>query len=327
MTDTLAQVQLQLQGAQTAHDIDQIKSQYLGKSGSLNSELKTLKDLDEQDRREVGKKLNLLKKKIIELVAQAHENMKESRAKVVLAQADDVTVKARVLSQGGRHPISLAREHLIQFMQKHAFRCVEGPEIESEYYNFDCLNVPHHHPARQDHDTFYLRNTEYLLRTHTSPVQIRVLEKGNLPLRICSTGRVYRSDFDATHTPMFHQMEALVIDQKSNFSHLKYIIHKMLNDFFSEELTVRFRPAYFPFTEPSAEVDIKKGGQWLEVLGCGMVHPDVLDRLNIDSKKYQGYAFGCGIDRLAMIKYDLPDLRALFENELGLLSQFRQVIP
>ena len=324
MDEVIAQLKQKLLDAQDAHQIDQIKAHYLGKNGVVNDQLKTLKDLPVEMRKEGGMRLNLLKNEILSLVKDAHASVQAKAADKKLSNAPDMSIRTRPSWRGSRHPVSMAKDDLSRFMIQHAFRVVDGPEIEDEYYNFDCLNVPEHHPARQDHDTFYIGDVGKLLRTHTSPVQIRTLQTESLPLRICSIGRVYRSDFDATHTPMFHQMEGLVVDKKANFSNLKYLLHSMLKSFFGTDMPIRFRPAYFPFTEPSAEVDIKRDDEWLEVLGCGMVHPAVLERCEIDPDVYQGYAFGCGIDRLAMLKYRLPDLRALFENEIDLLSQFQR---
>ena len=199
----------------------------------------------------------------------------------------------------------------------------DGPEIEDEYHNFTALNIPGNHPARAMHDTFYFNN-EYLLRTHTSPIQIRSMERDGVPIRVIAPGKVYRRDSDITHTPMFHQVEGLVIDKDINFTHLKGILHDFINSFFNDEMSLRFRPSYFPFTEPSAEVDLlSNDGQWLEILGCGMVHPKVLDNLGIDNKKYSGYAFGMGVERLTMLKYGIKDIRLFYENDLSFLSQFK----
>ncbi len=325
MDEVIAQVRSKLIDAQNSHDVDQVKAFYLGKNGLITQQLKALKDMDPDQRKSEGVRLNSFKDKVLVEIKLAHDKINRDNQARKIAAMDDMSVDGRRTWYGSAHPVSMALSHLSQFMRMHGFTVVDGPEIENEYYNFDCLNVPDYHPARQDHDTFYFEGIERLLRTHTSPVQIRTLEKQVPPVRICSIGRVYRSDFDATHTPMFHQMEGLVIDRTANFANLKYMLHKMVNDFFADDVSVRFRPAYFPFTEPSAEVDIRRGDEWLEVLGCGMVHPAVLEKCGVDTDVYHGYAFGCGIDRLAMLKYGLPDLRALFENDIDLLDQFRQV--
>lgn len=213
------------------------------------------------------------------------------------------------------------RERIIQLFTSIGFSVAEGPEIENEYYNFEALNIPAHHPARAEQDTFYFPNG-YLLRAHTSTVQVRVMEKQKPPLRVIAPGRVYRRDMDPTHTPMFHQVEGLVIDQHCTFATLKGVLHDFLNRFFETELKLRFRPSFFPFTEPSAEVDIQYNKGWLEVLGCGMVHPNVLRNMNIDPEIYSGFAFGIGLERLAMLRYGIDDIRLLFENDLRFLRQF-----
>jgi phenylalanyl-tRNA synthetase alpha chain len=234
----------------------------------------------------------------------------------------DVTLPGRGQQIGSLHPVTQVRLRVIQLFSAMGFTVAEGPEIEDDYHNFEALNIPSYHPARDSHDTFFFPNG-LLLRTHTSNVQIRTMKKQAPPLRIITIGRVYRCDYDQTHTPMFHQLEGLVIDKHCNMGHLKALLQDFLQKFFETELEFRFRPSFFPFTEPSAEVDMRKAdGNWLEILGCGMVHPQVLKNVNIDPEEYSGFAFGLGLDRLAMLFYGIPDLRVLFENDLRMLSQF-----
>ena len=235
----------------------------------------------------------------------------------------DVSLPGRKVEIGGLHPVTITIERVTKFFSELGFSVESGPEIESDYYNFDALNIPKHHPARADHDTFWF-NPELLLRTQTSGVQIRTMEKKQPPIRIMAPGRVYRNDYDQTHTPMFHQIELLYVDKNANFTELKGLLHDFLRAFFEEDLQVRFRPSYFPFTEPSAEVDVMgKNGKWLEVLGCGMVHPNVLRNVGIDPNEYSGFAVGMGVERLTMLRYNVTDLRAFFENDLRFLKQFK----
>ena len=234
----------------------------------------------------------------------------------------DITLPARPRTQGNLHPITLVSERMQNFFRQAGFAPATGPEVESDYYNFEALNIPDHHPARTMHDTFYF-DAHHLLRTHTSGVQIRTMEQSTPPIRIISSGRVYRSDSDQTHSPMFHQMEGLYVSEHSSFADLKGLMHEFLEQFFGKKLTVRFRPSYFPFTEPSAEVDIlADNGKWLEVLGCGMVHPKVLENCQIDSTRYRGFAFGMGIEWFAMLYYGVNDLRLFFQNDVRFLRQF-----
>ena len=234
----------------------------------------------------------------------------------------DITLPGRTYLSGSIHPITATLIEIENIFINAGFLIKDGPEIENEYYNFSALNIPKNHPARAMHDTFYV-GSDLLLRTHTSPVQIRSMEKEGVPIKVIAPGKVYRRDSDLTHIPMFHQVEGLVIDQGINFSHLKGILHEFINCFFEKELELRFRPSYFPFTEPSAEVDIlSEDGKWLEILGCGMVHPKVLENLDLDSEIYTGYAFGMGVERLVMLKYDIKDIRLFYENDLNFISQF-----
>jgi len=235
----------------------------------------------------------------------------------------DVSLPGSKTETGGLHPVTITINRVTKFFSELGFSVETGPEIESDYYNFDALNIPKHHPARADHDTFWF-NPELLLRTQTSGVQIRTMEKMQPPIRIMAPGRVYRNDYDQTHTPMFHQIELLYVDKKANFTELKGLLHDFLRAFFEEDLQVRFRPSYFPFTEPSAEVDVMgKNGKWLEVLGCGMVHPNVLRNVGIDPNEYSGFAVGMGVERLTMLRYNVTDLRSFFENDLRFLKQFK----
>ena len=235
----------------------------------------------------------------------------------------DVSLPGRKTETGGLHPVTITINRVTKFFSELGFSVETGPEIESDYYNFDALNIPKHHPARADHDTFWF-NPELLLRTQTSGVQIRTMEKMQPPIRIMAPGRVYRNDYDQTHTPMFHQIELLYVDKKANFTELKGLLHDFLRAFFEEDLQVRFRPSFFPFTEPSAEVDImRQNGKWLEVLGCGMVHPSVLRNVGIDPEEYSGFAVGMGVERLTLLRYNVTDLRSFFENDLRFLKQFK----
>ncbi len=264
-----------------------------------------------------------------DIIAQEALNIrkqtKESSAlNVHLAEETiDISLPGRTMENGGFHPVTRTIDRIETFFSELGFSVESGPEIEDAYYNFDALNIPGHHPARADHDTFWFDATR-LLRTQTSGVQIRIMEKQKPPIRIISPGRVYRNDYDQTHTPMFQQMEGFIVDKNISFSNLKWTLHDFLHNFFEEELKIRFRPSYFPFTEPSAEVDVmNKNGKWLEVLGCGMVHPSVLRNVNIDPEVYSGFAFGMGIERLTMLRYRVTDLRAFFENDLRFLKQFK----
>ncbi|MGL5332210.1 MAG: phenylalanine--tRNA ligase subunit alpha, partial [Aeromonas veronii] len=239
------------------------------------------------------------------------------------AETIDVSLPGRRIENGGLHPVTRTIERIERLFGEMGFKVARGPEIEDGFHNFDALNIPAHHPARTDHDTFYF-NPDLMLRTHTSGVQIRTMEHQQPPIRIIAPGRVYRNDYDMTHTPMFHQVEGLLVDEHASFTELKGILHDFLRNYFEEDLTIRFRPSYFPFTEPSAEVDVMgKNGKWLEVLGCGMVHPNVLRSVGIDPEKYSGFAFGMGVERLTMLRYGVNDLRAFFENDLRFLKQFK----
>jgi phenylalanyl-tRNA synthetase alpha chain len=303
--------------------VEQLRVQYLGKKGQLTTLLKAVVDLPVEQRPEMGKIINQAKQELQDLLAKQDALLSEQVLKNRLqSETIDVTLPGRGQDIGALHPVTQVRQRVIQLLSTLGFTVADGPEIEDDYHNFEALNIPSYHPARDSHDTFFFPNG-LLLRTHTSNVQIRTMKNQAPPLRIITLGRVYRCDSDQTHTPMFHQLEGLVIDTHCTMGHLKALLQDFLQKFFETELEFRFRPSFFPFTEPSAEVDIRKAdGGWLEVLGCGMVHPQVLKNVNIDPEKFSGFAFGMGLDRLAMLKYGIPDLRLLFENDLRLLTQF-----
>ena len=303
-------------------DLESVYKSFLGKNGELNKLLKTLGSLPSEERREAGQSLNALKKEIEVIYSKRQHDLIDLDAERKLKnERIDVTLTGISREQGTFHPITLTINSISDFFESLGFDVASGPEVETDYYNFEALNVPADHPAKDMHDTFYLGNGD-LLRTHTSPVQIRTMEQKDPPLRIICPGRVYRKDSDLTHTPMFHQIEGLVLEEGASFAQLKGLLNDFLTDFFGQEMELRFRPSYFPFTEPSAEVDIRWKKGWLEILGCGMVHPNVLEMAGIDTKKYSGFAFGLGAERMAMLKHDIPDLRAFFENDHRFLKQF-----
>ena len=302
--------------------LDKTYKSYLGKSGQVNSLLKSLGDLPNENRREAGKLLNDLKSDIENLYKTKTSEISKAANELKLAnQKIDVGLPAVYQEDGSFHPVTKTIDEISSFFESIGFEIESGPEIETDYYNFEALNVPEDHPAKDMHDTFYLKDSG-LLRTHTSPVQIRTMENKNPPHRIICPGKVYRKDSDLTHTPMFHQIEGLVVEEGASFAQLKGLLNDFLQDFFGREVELRFRPSYFPFTEPSAEADIRWEKNWLEVLGCGMVHPNVLEMVGVDTKKYSGFAFGLGVERMAMLKYDIPDLRLFFENDYRFLKQF-----
>ena len=305
--------------------LDQVRVDYLGKKGEITALLKTLGQATPEERKELGQAVNKAKQALQQHIYQRKEALEAEVLRQKLAsETIDVTLPGRKMDQGGYHPVSRTIQRIESFFNELGFQVKSGPEVEDDFHNFDALNIPEHHPARADHDTFYF-NPKVMLRTQTSGVQIRTMGTEQPPLRIISPGRVYRNDYDQTHTPMFHQVEGLMVDENVSFTELKGILHDFLHNFFEEDLDIRFRPSYFPFTEPSAEVDVrsKKTGKWLEVLGCGMVHPNVLKSVNIDPEKYTGFAFGMGVERLTMLRYGVTDLRAFFENDLRFLKQFR----
>ena len=311
---------------QKAKDLRALENSYtdlLGKNGEINLLLKGLGKLPQEKRKNSGKALNELKSSLEAIFQSRRNHLKEKIFSEELKRDSlDVTLPGRTRESGTLHPVTSTIIEISNFFVSMGFDIRSGPEAESEYYNFEALNIPEDHPAKDMHDTFYLDNG-VLLRTHTSPVQIRTMEKQGPPIRIICPGRVYRKDSDLTHTPMFHQIEGLVLEENASFAVLKGMLKDFINSFFGNETELRFRPSYFPFTEPSAEVDIKWKKGWLEILGCGMVHPNVLEMSGINSKKYSGFAFGLGPERMAMLKYNIPDLRSFFENDLRFLKQFK----
>jgi phenylalanyl-tRNA synthetase alpha chain len=302
--------------------LEQIRVSYLGKKGLLTARLKELGKLGPEERPQAGQLINDAKERLQELLAQRRQDLELLQEEALTkASTIDITLPGRGMQQGGIHPVTRTLREIESLFVQAGFGIADGPEIEDNYHNFEALNIPETHPARAMHDTFYI-NSELLLRTHTSNVQIRYMEQHNPPLAIIAPGRVYRCDSDMTHTPMFHQVEGLLIDEGITFSDLKGLLQDFLRNFFNQDLQVRFRPSYFPFTEPSAEVDIMGRNGWLEVLGCGMVHPNVLENVGIDSEKFTGLAFGMGVERLTMLKYGIDDLRLFFENDIRFLNQF-----
>jgi len=314
--------------------LDQVRVQFLGKKGAITEKMQGLGKLPAEERRDAGKVINVAKQTVQKAIETRRQNLEtEELDRKLASEAIDVTLPGRGQQNGGLHPVTRTLHRIEALFTRLGFEVAEGPEIENDYYNFEALNIPESHPARAMHDTFYF-DEHTVLRTHTSPVQVRVMTEREPPLRIIAPGRVYRCDSDLTHTPMFHQVEGLLVDDRVTFADLKGIIDEFLRHFFERDLSVRFRPSYFPFTEPSAEVDIQcvmcsgKGCRvcshtgWLEVLGCGMVHPAVLSHVNVDSEKFTGFAFGMGVERLAMLRYGVNDLRLFFENDLRFLRQF-----
>jgi phenylalanyl-tRNA synthetase alpha chain len=314
--------------------LDEVRVRFLGKQGLLTAQLKQLGKLPAAERPLAGQAINKAKQLLQGLIEQRKSTLEQQElASRLGSERIDVTLPGRGQGQGGLHPVTRTLQRIDELFSRAGFAIEEGPEIEDDYHNFEALNIPAQHPARAMHDTFYF-DAHLLLRTHTSPVQIRTMESAGPPLKIIAPGRVYRCDSDLTHTPMFHQVEGLLVDEDVSFADLKGVLYDFLQSFFERDLKIRFRPSYFPFTEPSAEVDIECvmcGGEgcrvcshtgWLEVLGCGMVHPEVFRHVGIDSEKYTGYAFGMGVERLTMLRYGVNDLRLFFENDLRFLRQF-----
>lgn len=316
--------------------LDEVRVHYLGKKGVLTEQLKALGGLPPAARPEAGQRVNQAKQTITELLdVRRHELQAHDLAAQLAADAIDVTLPGRGQESGGRHPVTRILDRVQALFGSLGFRMVEGPEIEDEFHNFDALNFKPGHPARAEMDTFYLKDRPLLLRTHTSPVQVRALLKYGAPLRVIAPGRTFRHDYDMTHTPMFHQVEGLLVDEGVSMAHLRGVITDFLQRFFErDDLHLRFRPSYFPFVEPGAEVDIScifcngagcrvcKHSGWLEVLGCGLVHPNVLKACRVDTQRYNGWAFGVGVERLGMLRYGISDLRMNFENDLRFLRQF-----
>lgn len=298
-----------------------------GKSGLLTEQLKQLGRLPPEERKERGAEINAARDRLQELIQQRRDALEEARlAARLAAERIDVTMPGRLADPGNLHPVTRTLERITSIFATLGYASADGPEIEDDHHNFEALNFPPHHPARAMHDTFYFPDGR-LLRTHTSPVQIRAMRSGKPPFRVIAAGKVYRSDSDQTHSPMFHQMEGLLVDERVSFAELKGTLAEFVRAFFERDFEMRFRPSYFPFTEPSAEVDIRwerpdGGSAWLEVLGCGMVHPNVLAACGIDPERWTGFAFGLGIERFAMLRYGVADLRAFYDNDLRFLRQF-----
>ncbi len=333
------EVLIKIKEANSLDDLENLRVQVLGKKGSITSLMKQLGSLEPDKRREVGQILNSLQKNIIESIDNKKSSLEETYLNEKLKNESlDITLPTRPENVGRIHPLSKTMDEVISIFAQMGFTVAEGPDIESDFYNFTALNIPQEHPARQEHDTFYFNEDENgerkVLRTHTSPVQIRTMEKLKPPLRVIVPGRTYRSDHDATHSPMFHQCEGLVIGDKLNMSHLKGCLIDFCRIFFGvDDLPVRFRPSYFPFTEPSAEVDIGcsrksgeliigEGDEWLEILGSGMVNPRVLQNCGLDPNEHQGFAFGMGLERIAMLKYGIPDLRPFFDSDIRWMKHY-----
>ncbi|MDX1490499.1 MAG: phenylalanine--tRNA ligase subunit alpha [Pseudohongiellaceae bacterium] len=337
MVDTVSLVDEALHAIASSNDeksLEQLRVDFLGKKGSLTGLLKGLGKLSPEERPKAGEQINVAKRQVQEALELRKKDLVEQALNAQLsAEAVDVTLPGRKQSAGGLHPVSKTIARIQSIFEAAGYSVAEGPEIEDDYHNFTALNIPEHHPARAMHDTFYI-DPATVLRTHTSPVQVRVMENGEPPFRMICPGRVYRCDSDLTHTPMFHQVEGLVVDKDVSFADLKGTIEEFVRAFFEDDRDVRFRPSYFPFTEPSAEFDMScvmchgKGCRvcghtgWVEIGGCGMVHPNVLKMSNIDAENYTGFAFGVGVERMAMLRYGVSDLRLFFENDLKFLKQF-----
>ena len=329
-----AEAAAKIAAAEEGRALEQLRVDYLGKKGQITALLKGLGKLSAEERPAAGAEINRVKQALAEQIADRKMALESAAiAAKLAAETIDVTLPGRGQQLGGLHPVTRTIARISEFFGGIGFDVAEGPEIEDDYHNFEALNIPAHHPARAMHDTFYVSEGT-VLRTHTSPVQVRVMESSEPPLKLICPGRVYRCDSDLTHTPMFHQVEGLLVDRDSSFADLKGMLESFLRAFFEKDLAVRFRPSYFPFTEPSAEVDIQCvmcGGDgcrvcshtgWIEILGCGMVHPKVFEYSKIDPEKYSGFAFGIGVERLAMLRYGVNDLRLFFENDLQFLGQF-----
>ena len=321
--DIVRDAQAAVASAGTLGELDEVRVRFLGRQGAITMESRAIGTLAPELRPEAGRRLNDARRAIRDALDERKAALSADVLQSRLASERlDVSLPGRGQSSGGLHPVTRTLERISSLFRAIGFEVVEGPEIEDDYHNFEALNIPAHHPARAMQDTFYFPDGR-LLRTHTSPVQIRVMQSRPPPLRIIAPGRVYRCDSDQTHTPMFHQVEGLMVGEDVSFAHLKGILHEFLRRFFeADDLEVRFRPSYFPFTEPSAEIDIRGERGWLEVLGSGMVHPNVLENCGIDSERHTGFAFGMGVERFAMLRYGVDDLRSFFDNDLRFLRQF-----
>jgi len=328
------QVQAELGQVSDEISLQNLKAKFVGRKGVITEILKGMKDVPQEDRPKMGVMINEVKTFVEQLFDEKSSQIKEEKKKRSIAEEKiDVTLPSRSLPIGSKHPVSQVMEEIVTIFERMGFEVAEGPEIETDYYNFEALNIPKNHPARDMQDTFYISD-DIVLRTHTSPVQIRVMEKEEPPIKIIAPGRVYRCDSDVSHTPMFHQIEGLLIDKDITFGDLKGVLTEFLRLIFGEGIGVRFRPSFFPFTEPSAEVDIEcvicegqgcrvcKESGWLEILGCGMVDPEVFKSVNYDPEIYSGFAFGMGIERIAMLKFGINDIRLFFENDVRFLRQF-----
>ncbi len=326
-----------LKSVSTTEELEKLRVEYIGRKGKVTQLLREIPKLPPEERKEFGRACNVLKSEIEEAVKEKLRELKEKEKQEKLEKERiDVTLPGRRKGIGALHPITKTLKEIVKIFTSMGFTVAEGPEIETDFYNFEALNIPKGHPAREMQDTFYISD-DVVLRTHTSPVQVRVMEKHRPPIQIIAPGKVYRKDADVTHTPMFHQVEGLMVDEKVTFADLKGVLEVFLKEIFGSDTKVRFRPSYFPFTEPSAEVDIGcvicggkgckvcKGTGWLEILGCGMVDPAVFKAVEINPEVYQGFAFGMGVERIAMLKYGIDDLRLFFENDLRFLRQFRGV--
>ena len=333
--EILTQALQALANANDLNQLDQVRVNYLGKKGLFTLQMKELGSLEPEQRKAAGQVINTARDSFQEALEARKADLESSELNARLAnERIDVSLPGRGQATAGLHPVTITLRRIAKIFASVGFDVVEGPEIEDDYHNFGALNIPEHHPARAMHDTFYF-DAHTVLRTHTSPVQIRVMESQHPPLKVIAPGRVYRCDSDLTHTPMFHQVEGFLVDQNVSFADLKGVVFEFLRAFFEKDIQVRFRPSYFPFTEPSAEVDIEcvicdgEGCRvcsqtgWLEVMGCGMIHPEVFKSVNIDHQQYSGFAFGMGVERLAMLRYGINDLRMFFENDLKFLQQFK----
>lgn len=319
----VASAQAEFATVTQAAELEQIKARYLGKTGLMTEQMKQLGKLPAEQRPAAGSLINQAKEQIQAALEARRTALKEAElASRLAAETLDVTLPGRGMAMGGLHPVTRTLARIEAIFHSIGFDVAQGPEIETDFYNFTALNIPQNHPARAMHDTFYI-DEQHVLRTHTSPVQVHYMENNAPPLKIIAPGRVYRVDSDATHSPMFHQVEGLWVDEDVSFANLKGVVQDFLQRFFErDDLKVRFRPSFFPFTEPSAEMDMSWGNGWLEIGGCGMVHPNVLGHVNIDSEKYLGFAFGLGVERLAMLRYGVDDLRLFFANDVRFLKQF-----
>jgi len=324
LDDLISEARVAFDNVTELAQLDQVKARFLGKSGALTQLRKGLASLSPEERPKAGARFNEVKGSIEQLLDDRRHAIQTKALAARLEQEKiDVTMPGRDRAGGGLHPVTRTLERVTTLFRSMGFDVADGPEIETDFYNFTALNQPVDHPARSMHDTFYLEGEQHLLRTHTSPIQIHYMQQHRPPVRVIAPGRVYRVDSDATHSPMFHQLEGLWVDETTTFSDLKGVVREFLRNFFEiEDLEVRFRPSYFPFTEPSAEIDMTFKDGWLEIGGCGMVHPQVLRNVEIDPERYQGFAFGMGLDRLAMLRYGVNDLRLFFDGDLRFLRQF-----